>query len=208
MAKAVKPKVAKAEKPKKSTKATAEVTHSGITETVPISDEGVIKVTPMEDVTLIEVTPPSVTLDEVKQAEVVVEPPKPEPEVIVQTQEVLKPVIEKAIEQIQAARAITNEEISIETKILNFLEGKEGFVRANDFLKSVFGLPKLNEPPQWLKQGNSKLLKSVLEAMQVSEAITVQNNSHRLLGQPYYPDTTTGKQEHRNLNNVEIFIKK
>lgn len=144
--------------------------------------------------------PPSVTLEEVKEVEKVEED-------VVQTEEVLIPVIEKSIEQIKEARAATNEEISIEQKITNYLNDKEGELRINDFLKSLFGLPKFNEPAQWLLQGNSKYLRSVLEGMQTKGDITIKDNRHRMLGQSHY-EPITGKQLHHTLNTVDIVVKK
>jgi len=137
--------------------------------------------------------PPSVTLEEVKEVEKVEEKKSEVPEPI------------KVVEPINT---VFDDNLTIEQKIENFLEGKNGFVRANDFLKSVFGIPKFNEPPKWLNQGSSKLLKKTLDSMVANKTIVVQDNKHRLLGQPYYPDSTTGKQQHRNLNNVEIYLKK
>lgn len=137
--------------------------------------------------------PPSVTLEEVKEVEKV-----PEPVIVAEA------VVENVVYPISKPA----DDLPMEQKIENFLEGKDGFVRANDFLKSLFGIPKFNEPAQWLQQGNSKLLKATLEKMVANNDIVVKDNRHRLLGQPYYPDTTTGKQQHRNLNNVEILIKK
>ena len=137
--------------------------------------------------------PPSVTLEEVKEVEKVEEKKVEVPEPI----KVVEPV-----------KQVFDDSLTFEQKIENFLSDKEGYVRANDFLKSLFGIPKFNEPPKWLIQGNSKLLKATLEKMVANSDIVIRDNQHRLLGQPYYPNSTTGKQEHRNLNNVEIFIKK
>lgn len=137
--------------------------------------------------------PPSVTLKEVKEVEKVEE------------NKVEAPAPIKVAEPINT---VFDDNLTMEQRIKKFLEGKEGYVRANDFLKSLFGIPKFNEPAQWLQQGNSKLLKSTLDGMVANLDITVKDNLHRVLGKPYYPDSTTGKQQHRNLNNVEIYIKK
>lgn len=137
--------------------------------------------------------PPSVTLEEVKEVE---------------KEEEKKVEAPEPIKVVEPINTVLDNNLTFEQRINNFLEGKEGFVKANDFLKSLFGIPKFNEPAQWLQQGNSKLLKSTLDGMVANFDITVKDNLHRLLGQPYYPDSTTGKQQHRNLNNVEIYIKK
>ena len=138
--------------------------------------------------------PPSVTLEEVKEVGKVEEVVKVNPEPVSEFRGVVNHQ--------------TQDDLPMEQKIEKFLSDKDGYVRANDFLKSLFGIPKFNEPPKWLIQGNSKLLKATLEKMVANNDLTVQDNKHRVLGQSYYPNSATGKQEHRNLNNVEIFIKK
>lgn len=153
--------------------------------------------------------PPSLTLEEVKEVEKVVVAeviPEPEKEVVVTLQtEVIETILKG---EPQPFKIIENEELTIEQKITNYLNDKEGELKINDFLKSLFGVPKFNEPAQWLLQGNSKYLRSVLESMQASGYITIKDNRHRLLGQFYYPDTATGKQQHYNLNTIEIIVKK
>lgn len=153
--------------------------------------------------------PPSVTLEEVKEVEkdVVKEVmPEPKKEVVFTLQPEVIETIFKG--EPQPYKIIENEELSIEQKITNYLNDKEGELKINDFLKSLFGLPKFNEPAQWLLQGNSKYLRSVLEGMQAKGEIKIKNNAHRLLGQFYYPDSTTGIQKHHNLNTVDVVIKK
>lgn len=144
--------------------------------------------------------PPSVTLEEVKEVEKVEEPIIEAPE---------KTAIEAMNEGLPETKTFypPTEEISIEQKITNYLNDKEGELRINDFLKSLFGLPKFNEPAQWLLQGNSKYLRSVLEGMQTKGDITIKDNRHRMLGQSHY-EPITGKQLHHTLNTVDIVVKK
>lgn len=146
-------------------------------------------------------TPPSVTLNEVEQVK---EEPIVEKSIISEadplyTAEEVKKIIDKWE---------PSTELSNEQKILNYLEGKSGEVGLNDFLKSLFPLPKSGEPPVWLQQGSSRTLRSVLEGLQSKMLINIINNRHRLLGQSYYPDATTGKQQHHNLNTVIVVAKK
>ena len=64
------------------------------------------------------------------------------------------------------------EELPTEQKILNYLEGKEGEVRINDFLKSLYGVSKFNEPPMWQNQGVSKEMKNILSNIHNSSVIS------------------------------------
>lgn len=189
MAKEVKPKKAAVKKviePIIETP-TAEVTHSGITEVVPISDEGIIEVTP---VTEVEIVPEPIIVEEEKAVEVIA----PEP----------KPIIQKEDTYAYAA----DEELSMEQKIINFMEDKSGEVRLNDFLKSLFGLPKPYEPAQWLNQGANRLLRATLEKLSKDGLLAIKDNAHMRLGNFYYPDSTTGKTEYHNLNTVKVFATK
>lgn len=89
-----------------------------------------------------------------------------------------------------------------EEKILSFLDGKTGFVRINELLKSIYGVPSFNVPAQWLQQGESRRLKGVLQRLVDAGKIEVKNNAHQTLGNFYYGEDT--KQKHRNLNDTII----
>lgn len=171
----------------------------------PIIEETKIE-TPIESVIEKEVkpdigdTPPSVTLDEVKEVK---EPESAKPIISeiapLYTPEQAKEIVEKWEGK---------QELSNEQKILNYIEDKSGEIRLNEFLKSLFPMPKNGEPFQWLQQGISRTLRGMLETMQANNQLTIVDNKHRLLGQSYYPDSTTGKQQHHNLNTVIISVKK
>lgn len=103
---------------------------------------------------------------------------------------------------------VGREDLSMEKKILNFIDSREGDIKMNDFLKSLFGVPKLNEPPKWLNQGENKILRVTLDKMKKDGLINIQNDSHLLLGTFYYPDSATGKTHYHNLNTVHIVAKK
>lgn len=152
--------------------------------------------------TVIGSEPPSVTLDEVKDAdelvvtEVIPEPPKAQIEVKAET----KPI---------KLTGNSHLELSMEQKIVNFIDSRDGTdIKMNDFLKSLFGTPKYNEPPQWATQSANKVLKGVLDKMVKGRMITIQNDSHLRLGSFYYPDTTTMKTEYHSLNTIQIVAKK
>lgn len=125
-------------------------------------------------------TPPSVTLDEVKDIK--------EPEI-------------KETE-------IVPEDISKEEKILRFLEKREGEIRLNDFLKSLYGVPKPNQPLDYLQREASKELKKILTKLSNEGAIHVVSDAHTKLGGIYYPDSTTGITHYHNINSVTIVVKK
>ena len=109
-----------------------------------VKQEKVVEPAITEPEDIIEQQPiqPSVTLDEVElvKEEVVVQEPLKEPEPVVQV-----------------------EESSDEQKLLNFIDtrGISGDIRLNDFLKSLFPMPKFNEPPVWTQQNTSKYLKGI-----------------------------------------------
>jgi hypothetical protein len=154
--------------------------------------------TPVEE-PIVGDEPPSVTLDEVKQVE----------KDVVQTEEVFIPVIEKAIEQIKEAKVVSNEELTNEEKLLRFLESRDkGEIKLNDFLKSLYGVPKYNEPALWLKQSSSKEIRNMLDKLNKQGDYQVVNGNHLRLGAFYYPDTTTMKTEYHNLNTVPISVVK
>ena len=107
----------------------------------------------------------------VKQ-EKVVEPAITEPEDIIEQQPIQPSVTLDEVEQVkeevivpqapqEPEQTVTVEELSDEQKILNFMDtrGISGDIRLNDFLKSLFPIPKLNEPPVWTQQNTSKYLK-------------------------------------------------
>lgn len=95
--------------------------------------------------------------------------------------------------------------LSFEERIESFLEGKYGTIKLNDFLKSLYPLPKFNEPPVWLQQGEMKRLRVILDNMQSHGRIKIVNNIHSRLGTFYYE----GEQQfarHYNLNTITVEV--
>lgn len=130
--------------------------------------------------------------------------PEITPEVVVENEEkVAEPVVEVVVEN---KVEVVSEELTDEEKIVKFLESRSGgYVKVNDFLKSLFPLPKTpNEPPVWLMQGAAKRLRVLLEGMRLKGLIKIANNTHLLLGTFYYPDTSHMKTAHHTLNSVQI----
>lgn len=140
---------------------------------------------------------------------------KPEPEikgVITEEGEVVElpqepakePEPVKPVEQ--PTPVVISDDLTMEQKLVKFLESRPGgFVKVNDFLKSLFPPPKImNQPPEWTKQGASKRLRVMLDNMQSHGLLRVKDNRHSRLGTNYYPDDTTMKAEYHNLNTVTI----
>lgn len=100
--------------------------------------------------------------------------------------------------------------LSFDVRIEKFLESRNSgqFIKLNDFLKSLYPLPRPNETPAWATQSAAKQLRLVLIKMQSEGRITIQNNMHLKLGAHHYPDATTGKVAYRNLSDVIIEAKK
>ncbi len=103
-------------------------------------------------------------------------------------------------------RKETDKNLPIDERIVAYLESRTSpdFVKLNDFLKSLYPLPKMAEPPVWLSQGVSKQIKNLLTDMQTQGRVTIRDNRHLMLGMAYYPDSTTLKTHYYNLNNVVI----
>lgn len=99
--------------------------------------------------------------------------------------------------------------LTFEERISAFLESRseQGYVKLNDFLKSLYGVPKFNEPPGWLLQNNMKQLGWVLSKMQESGQAMFANDQFKLLGKHYYTGTDQ-KQAHHNLTIITIEAKK
>lgn len=132
-------------------------------------------------------------IDEKKE---LVAPPLPEPK---KEELVKEPVTYEPLPPVK-------EDLSMEKKIEKFLNdrSKGEYIKMNDFLKSLFGVPKGNEPPAWAYQSSSKQLRVLLENMQKMGKLTVKNNFHLKLGTAYYPDDTTLKTHYYSLNTVII----
>ena len=139
--------------------------------------------------------------------EVVTETPEPE---IVQDNE--PPVVEYVEERIpDIIQEESKERVAddtIEASILKYLDSKgEGDHLLNDFLKSLFPIPKFNEPAIYLTQENSRYIRHVLDNMQLESKISIVNNSHRKLGAHWYEEGTGVAKKH-NLLTVKIVAKK
>lgn len=170
--------MAKATKPKK-------VKEPPVSEPELVSDETVVNEIPMEADGLVPI------------------PEKTEP--VIET-----PIMEEKLvepDKVVYTEPI-NDERSMEEKIVAFLDSREGSdIKLNDFLKSLFGVPKFNEPPNWLSQGASKQLRVLLGDMQTKGLISISNNMHTKLGTFYYEGNSPVTLYH-SLNTVPLVAKK
>ena len=97
---------------------------------------------------------------------------------------------------------------TMEASIVKYLDSKgEGEHLLNDFIKSLFPIPKINEPAIYLTQENSRYIRHVLDNMQLESKISIVNNSHRKLGAHWYEEGTGVAKKH-NLLTVKIVAKK
>jgi len=125
------------------------------------------------------------------------------------TEELLIPIIEKTIEQVKQGKTVPNEELTMEEKIIKFLDSRqEGQIRMNDFLKSLFPPPSFGQPPLWSNQHSSKQIRVLLQTMISESKIELVNNAYQNLGRAYYPDHETGKTAYHDLSNTVIICQK
>lgn len=99
-------------------------------------------------------------------------------------------------------------DLPMEDNIIKFVEENPlNRFKLNDFLKSLYGVPKWGEPAKWFNQKESKLLAALLDKLQKQGYFGIEGNKHLLLGKSYYtvPDQ---RQMHHDLSTVEIFAKK
>lgn len=140
-------------------------------------------------------------------ADVVTETPEPE---IVQDNEptIIEYVEERKPDIIQEESKERVADDTMEASVLKYLESKgEGEHLLNDFIKSLFPIPKFNEPAIYLTQENSRYIRHVLENMQMEGKISIVNNLHKRLGEHWYePETHIAKRH--NLSTVKIVAKK
>lgn len=100
------------------------------------------------------------------------------------------------------------EDLSMEDKILNFIDSRpDGEIKMNDFLKSLYPLPKFNEPAVYLQQAKAKELKGVLAKLESEGKVSFVGNGHTKLGKFYYEGNDTVTKYH-NILTTQIVVKK
>ena len=96
---------------------------------------------------------------------------------------------------------------NVEDKIEKFIKSRKGGdVKLNDFLKSLYTIPRNNEPAEYTRQGESKFIRKVLSDMIASGKIVLADEKYLDLGKGYYK----GEQQvlaHYDITNVEIIAK-
>lgn len=143
---------------------------------------------------------------EVKAVEVekVIEPLTPVVE------EVEKPIIVEEVKAEVAQPIIASQdesELTIEEKIVKFVNSRDGEIKLNSFLKSLYPRPAFNEPEIYLRQGESKAIKQTIQKLIDRNEFAVKGDTHKLLGSFYYTDGDT-KTKYHNINTLDIIVNK
>ena len=98
--------------------------------------------------------------------------------------------------------------LPFEDRIVAFLEKKEEqSVRLNEFLKSLYGVPKFGALPVWANQNEMKKLSHILDKMQSQGLISIDGNTHKSLGKSFYSGEDY-RQNHYTINDLPIVAKK
>lgn len=104
--------------------------------------------------------------------------------------------------------SLPKEELSMGERILNFIDSRnDGEIKLNDFLKSLYPLPKLGEPALYLRQDKAKELKGALTGLEKGGKVTFVGNGHTKLGKFYYEGNDTVTKYH-NILTTQIVVKK
>lgn len=112
-------------------------------------------------------------------------------------QKTVTPIVRKEVEV-----SLSNEE-----RIEAFIKDKKDYIKLNDFLKSLYPIPKFNEPPVYSDKGEMKRLRVLLDNMQSHGKLQIKNNGHSKLGSHYYE----GEQQYArfyHIGNLTIEAKK
>jgi|ERR1700743_1344316 len=115
-------------------------------------------------------------------------------------------VIPPRVETVAPIRPEVDKSKTHKERIISFVEGKrgQGTIKLNDFLKSLYPLPKGNEPQQHLEQGNLRKLRQDIRELKAEGKLNLSNDSFEQLGNPHFPDQTTGKTHYKNLTDTPI----
>jgi hypothetical protein len=100
---------------------------------------------------------------------------------------------------------------SLSDNVRGYMGSREfpDYVRLNDFLKSLFKLPRVNEVPEWQNKRISKDIRAALETLQGEGVLQIRNDTHKKLGGFFY-DSNDSQQRtmHYHIGDVDIFAKK
>lgn len=94
----------------------------------------------------------------------------------------------------------SDRKLTHEKRILAYLESRHtgDFIKLNDFLKSLYPLPKPHEKPLWQNQGVMRKLRQDLMAMKDRGEIVFSNTNHERLGDNYH----VGEERKRRDYNI------
>lgn len=91
--------------------------------------------------------------------------------------------------------------LKLEEDVVNFLNGKTGRIKLNDYLKTLFPVNRNNAA----NIGNSRYIRSVLDKLQSENKLKMYNNSHDKLGDTYYPNDGIQSAQY-NLDTCSIEV--
>lgn len=146
----------------------------------------------------VKTEPEAALVTEIIKDETVIASEVPEPPQVVEEPKVKEPP--KFVE-LPKHESLTDR--SPEEKILDYMKDKTSFVRMNDFLKSLYPITRMNEPPVWASQIEGKRLRILLDKLIMEGRISVKNDIHKKLGTHYYPKGAAVTHYH-NLASVVI----
>jgi hypothetical protein len=114
----------------------------------------------------------------------------------------------KPVSEAKPAAAPKEEpKLSNEERVVKFLKekGNGEFILLNDFLKSLYPVPKMGMKPAWLDRVESKKLKGLLTSLVASGQVEIEANRHSTLGGFYY-DTQDPNQvtQYHNIATVQM----
>lgn len=159
------------------------------------------------------------TTQTVVEGSKVVEPLKEEPKVEEPKPEENKetipaepPKVEVKTEPIIPAKVTLTPEMDVtlskRDRILAFLGNRRtgNYIRVNDFLKSLYAVPKPNMPAQYTDQREMKFLRNLFRDLQRENKVEFASNSYERLGTHYYETGNTVTKYH-NITTVIIEAK-
>lgn len=140
------------------------------------------------------------TTQTVVEGSQVVEPLKEEPKVEVKTEPIIPAKVTLTPEM--------DVTLSKRDRILAFLGNRRtgNYIRVNDFLKSLYAVPKLNMPAQYTDQREMKFLRNLFRDLQRENKVEFASNSYERLGTHYYETGNTVTKYH-NITTVIIEAK-
>jgi len=99
-------------------------------------------------------------------------------------------------------------ELSSEEKIMKYVEdAHSNSVDLVPVIKSLYPLPTMSMPAEYLLQNESKKIKFLLECMVKGGKLTLLDDTYLFLGKPYWQDGSA-KTSHHTINSLKIYAVK